>query len=122
MAAEAMIVNLDNAIKFLVYMTASVGITMGAITLVLMPISRGGALGAGILGILMLVGLFAYTAQLIYMVYSQPEIYNLATQISKDLMIRGVMLQRIAAAQLAAMFFMAGILAIGYYLDIAKKR
>jgi len=122
MAAEMLITNLDNAIKFLVYVTASVGITMGAITLVLTPVSRGGALGVGILGILILLALFAYTTQLIYAVYSQPEIYDLANPASKDLMIRGILLQRVAAAQLAAIFFIAGILAIGYYLEISRRR
>ena len=122
MAAEALLANLADTAKFLTYVTLSVGLTMGAITLVTAPVSRGGAVAVGLIGIIILVALFAYTVNLIYMVYSQPELYDLTNPVSRDLMIMGVTLQRIAAAQLAAMLFIAGILAISYYLELSKRR
>lgn len=122
MAAEAILSGLADTANFLAYVTLSVGVTMGAITLVTAPISRGGAVAVGLIGIIILVALFAYTVNLIYVVYSQPELYDLTNPVSKDLMIMGVTLQRIAAAQLAAMLFIAGILAISYYLELSRRR
>ena len=122
MAAEAVLSGLADTANFLVYVTLSVGVTMGAITLVTAPISRGGAVAVGLIGIIVLVALFAYTVNLIYVVYSQPELYDLTNPVSRDLMIMGVTLQRIAAAQLAAMLFIAGILAISYYLELSRRR
>ena len=122
MATETLLANLADTAKFLTYVTLSVGLTMGAITLVTALVSRGGAVAVGLVGIIALAGLFAYTVNLIYMVYSQPELYDLTNPVSRDLMIMGVTLQRIAAAQLAAMLFIAGILAISYYLELSRRR
>ncbi|MBP1448933.1 MAG: hypothetical protein JZD41_02790 [Thermoproteus sp.] len=52
----------------------------------------------------------------IFAVYAQPEFGGSRSSIEL-----GIAYQRVAAGQLAAVFFMAGLLAVGYYLELARR-
>lgn len=101
----------------LAWLTAGVAVPAALLVYVFIHRDARWAMVTGLVSVLLLLTLFAYTANIITALYS-------AISWPPDLQLvqQGVMYQRVAAGQLAAASFIVGILAIGYYMEISKKR
>ncbi|AFA39805.1 hypothetical protein Pogu_1778 [Pyrobaculum oguniense TE7] len=101
----------------LAWITAGIAVPAAVLVYVFIGTDMKWAVATGLTSVLLLLTLFAYTANIITALYTavswppDPQIVQ-----------QGVMYQRVAAGQLAAASFIVGILAVGYYMEISKKR
>lgn len=100
----------------LAWITAAIAVPAIALVFALNWVDRRWAVVTGLVSLLLLVALFAYTASLIMAHYQAMTFPPDRAAVEK-----GVAYQRVAAGQLAAASFIVGLLAIGYYMEISKK-
>ncbi len=96
------------------YIVAAVGV-IGALSVYgVMQLDRRWAAYVAFLFELVLTVLFAYTVNIVYALYGAPGFGSV-----KDIAL-GVAYQRVAAGILSAMLLLAGVVSIGYYIELQK--
>ncbi|MEM1597431.1 MAG: hypothetical protein QXP31_08770 [Pyrobaculum sp.] len=100
----------------LAWITAGIAVPAIALIFAFNGLDRRWAVVTGLVSLLLILALFAYTASLIVAHYQ-----GLTFPPDPAAVEKGVAYQRVAAGQLAAASFIVGLLAIGYYMEISKK-
>ncbi len=92
----------------LAWIVGAVAVIGAILTYVLLLVDRRWAVAAGLLVILVLVAVFAYTTSFVF------------ASLDAGLYEESIAYQRLAAGELAALTFIAGLLALGYYMELVK--
>ncbi|WP_333639346.1 hypothetical protein [Pyrobaculum aerophilum] len=100
----------------LAWITAGFAVPAILVVYAFLGIDRRWAVAAGLVSVLILLILFAYTSSIIMALYSA-----VSWPPDPALVEKGVAYQRVAAGQLAAASFIIGMLAVGYYMEISKR-
>ncbi len=93
----------------LAWIVGAVSVIGAILTYVLLTVDRRWAVAAGLIIILMLLASFAYTSSLIF------------ASLDAGLYEEGIAYQRVAAGELAALTFIGGLLALGYYMELSRS-
>jgi len=100
----------------LAWVTAGIAVPAAVVVFALGYVSRAAATAVGLISVLALLALFAYTANIIMAYYSAASFPPDPAWVET-----GVLYQRVAAGQLAAASFIIGIMAVQYYMEISKR-
>ena len=95
----------------LAWLTAGIAVPAAVLVFALGYVSRAASTAVGLISVLALLALFAYTANIIMAYYSAASFPPDPAWVEK-----GVLYQRVAAGQLAAASFIIGIMAVQYYM------